>query len=66
MGTDIETRELFWEMKDRYRAKFHEVYGLGVGPDSRTLEDHIKIMEQAIKSGKPAPGPAFEGVKREK
>ena len=64
MGASLETREIFWEMKDKYRKKFNKVYGIGMGPDSRTLEDHIKIMEKAIKTGKPAPDPAFEGVLR--
>ena len=62
MGTDAETREIFWELKDKYLQKFGEWYGIGVAADGKSLEDHIKIIEKALKTGKPAPDPEFEGI----
>lgn len=62
MGTDIETREIFWELKDKYFEKFGESYGIGVAANGMSLEDHIKAIERALETGEPAPDPEFEGV----
>lgn len=39
-------------MCDKYEEHFHKNYGIFYG-DSRPLEEHIRIMQEAIKNGTP-------------
>lgn len=50
----------FDDLCDKYWDKFGEAYGLTFG-DGRTLADHIRLLEDALETGKPIPT-VFEGV----
>lgn len=56
-----EEERIFMETQDLYFEKFGVMYGVGMG-GGYTLAEVTAIMEKAIKSGKPAPDPEFEGI----
>lgn len=47
-----ETEKKFDELCDQYSEKFGKDYGICIG-DGKSLQDHIKILQEALETGKP-------------